>query len=457
MKQLKLSEIGVLFKTKIPTRSDVIINKVSNNIRDLEDNALTFHIKKAESLSLKKLEQLSNCYIVTDQPLLKGMAASNKFIFVKNVNTAYKKLCDYYRNLFDIPVIAVTGTCGKTTTKEMIAQILRKNHRVVATKSSKNALRFMNDYLFEIDEKTEYAVFETAITHPGHLTLECEMFKPTIGVITTIGIDHLNWCRTLENYIRTKGELLIGLGNKGTLLINADDRNIRKLDFSLFKGKIVSFGVKKRADFKAEDITYSEGGMKFKLSYHNQKHEVFVPGYGYHNVYNALAALGVLVQLGKDLKTSIKFLAEVEHIRSHNELKKGKNNSLIIDDTWSSNPTSTAAALEVLEDLGKNKTKIAALGQISYLGRYAERYYEKIAETVIDHRVDILITKDQASRLIGEFAIKKGMKKEQVIFCNSENGFKEEILKRLNEKTIILFKCSMLDKSSQEVLDAIQA
>jgi UDP-N-acetylmuramoyl-tripeptide--D-alanyl-D-alanine ligase len=416
---------------------------------------LVFHLNKAEEMNLKKFENLESCYVVTDQPLLKGTMGVNRVIYVRNVKAAYDSFTNYYRNLFNLPVIAVTGTCGKTTTKEMITQVLRNKYKVVATESSKNALRFMNDYLMQIDDDTDYAVFETAITHPGNLIYECEFFKPTIGIITTIGIDHLNWCKTLDNYIRTKGELLTGLGKDSTLIINRDNKHIKKLDFSRFEGKILTFGIKKKADYQAKDIMYSENGMKFKLIYQNRVYPVYVPGFGEHNVYNALAALAAISVMKVDLKEAISFLEKFHHIRSHTELKPGINGSLIIDDTWSSNPTSTEAALKVLRELGKGKRKIAALGQISYLGKQAEKYYEKIAKMLIRNQVDILITKDRAAASIGNYAIKHGMNPEQVIRADNDQEFKAKLTERLNKGTICLFKCSMLDKSSQDVLKSI--
>jgi UDP-N-acetylmuramoyl-tripeptide--D-alanyl-D-alanine ligase len=452
MKKLRLNEIGEAIGLDL--LDDTMIDYVSNDIKRVADRTLVFHLNKAEELNIRKFARLRDCFIVTDQPLLKGTPFPERFLLVQNVQTAYRRFADYYRKLFKLPVVAVTGTCGKTTTKEMIAQMLRRNHQVVATESSRNGLRYMHDYLMGIDEKTDFAVFETAITHPGNLTYECEFFKPTVGLITTIGIDHLNWCRSLETYIRTKGELLVGLG-KGTLIINKDDRNIRKLDFQKFQGRILTFGINKHADFMAEEISYGEGGMKFRLVHKKKAYQVFVPGYGEHNVYNALGALAVMVVLGQNLKQAITYLADFQHIRSHNEFKAGHNDSTIIDDTWSSNPTSTEAALKVLRDQGEGKTKIAALGQISYLGRFSEIYYQKIAKMILNYQIDVLVTKDAQSRQIGEAAINLGMAPEKVIICNNDQEFQEALLGLLNKDSILLFKCSMLDKSSQTVLSEI--
>lgn len=455
MKKLKLKDIKKVLGLPAGPEDEAEISHVSDDITKMRDGALVFHLNKAEEINQKRFEN-SRCHVVTDQPLLKGTAGAERVIFVPNVRKAYEKFAEYYRNLFNIPVIAVTGTCGKSTTKEMIAQVLAKRHRVVATESSKNALRFMNDYLMQIDENTEYAVFETAITHPGQLIYECEFFKPTVGIITTIGIDHLNWCKTLDNYIRTKGELLTGLG-RGTLIINRDDKNIAKLDMSRFEGRIVTFGIKKNADFRAEEIVYGEKGMHFTLVRGRRRHEVYVPGLGEHNVYNALAALAAIAVLKLDLEEAIGYLALYKPLRSHVEAKPGIKGSLILDDTWSSNPTSVEAALKVLREVGRGKKKVAALGQISYLGKHAEKYYERIARMLIRHRTDYLITKDRPSSSIANYALKHGMPPERVFKAKDDRDFREKLVALLDEKTVCLFKCSMLDKSSQDILSEIIA
>lgn len=455
MKKLALKEIKKVLGLPSGPEDEVIIEHVTNDITKMNDATVVFHLNKAEEMKVKKFEKFTSCYVVTDQPLLKGTGGAERVLYVPNVKVAYDKFTTYYRSLFDIPVVAVTGTCGKTTTKEMIAQILRNKYQVVATESSKNALRFMNDYLMAIDDNTDFAVFETAITHPGNLIYECDFFKPTIGIITTIGIDHLNWCKTFDNYIRTKGELLTGLGKDGILIINRDNKHIRKLDFSNFKGKIITFGINKKADFQARDLVYDEKGMKFNLLYKNKYYPVYVPQFGEHNVYNALAALAAIVALKLDLNKAISHLARYRPIRSHTEIKKGIKGSLIIDDTWSSNPTSAEAALKVLKEIGRGKKKVAAFGQISYLGKYAEKYYEKIVKMLLRYQVDILITKDRASASIGNYAVKHGMDSKNVIKAKNDADFKEKLITLLDKNTVCLLKCSMLDKSSQNILESI--
>lgn len=455
MKILKLNEILSAINHQKVVSDAIKINYVSDDIKKMKNNSVIFHVNKAEEVDVKKLRALTNCFIITDQPILVDyFEIKDRFFFVNNIKEAYMMFIRFYRHLFKIPVVAVTGTCGKTTTKEMIAQALKLKHKVVHTISSKNALRFNNDYLMSFNDDTEFGVFETAITHPGNLTLECEIYRPTIGIITTIGIDHLNWCNTLDNYIRTKGEMLIGLGSKGTLIINHEDKNIKRLDMSNFTGEIITFGLKEGADWRASKIEYGKKGMHFDLIYKGKTYRAYIPCFGEHNVLNALASFCALYKLGYSIEEAITSLAQFKPIKSHTEIKQGLNQSIVIDDTWSSNPTSVKAALKVLSAKGKDKTKIAIIGKINYLGKHEENYYAAIAKMLVKYQINIIASLDKDAQKISEYAKLYGLKAEYWSFINDETLIKK-LKERLNEKTVVLFKFSMLDKSHQVVLDQV--
>lgn len=458
MKIIKLKEILRILNINKQVDENIYITYVGDDIKKIRNNSLIFHIHKDEELNVETYKKLSHCYIVCDQPLLVDYKElKDKFFLVSNVNTFYLQFVKYYRSLFKIPVIAVTGTCGKTTTKEMIAQVLKQKHEVVHTISSKNNLRFNNDYLMSFSDKTEYAVFETAITHPGHLLYQCEFFQPTIGIITTIGIDHLNHCKTMDIYTRTKGEMLTGLGNKGILIINNDNKYIKRIDMSLFKGEIITFGFKDGADFKVTNINYLDLGMNYEFTYLGKVYKGYIPGFGEHNVLNAMAATIALYKIGYKIEDALIFLSRFKHIRSHTELKKGINNSLIIDDTWSSNPTSMKAALKVLSVKGEAKDKILVLGKINYLGKHKQDHYQKIAKMVKKYNVNTLITLDEDAKVIGKFALENGFNINNILHFQNDEKLISYFKENLNQNSIVLFKFSMLDKTHQKVIDEIIA
>lgn len=456
MKPIRLHKLLRLIGISPKGYPNTLIKSVEDRVDRVAERTVIFHLKKTIELDTDRFQKVRSCFIITDQPFLKRQQLPReRLIFVTNVEQAYLAFIRYYRSQFQIPVVAVTGTCGKTTTKEMIKQALSHEYRVVATVRSKNNLRYNHRYLMAIDETTDVAVFEMAMTHPGNLITESEFFRPTIGVITMIGVDHLNQLKTMDHYIRAKGEMLAALNYEGTLILNQDDVHTQQNDFSPYRGKIITFSLKQKADFQATNIEYAESGMRFTLVHRGHRYPVYVPGLGTHQVANALAALAVLSELGMDLKKAIGYLSLFEPVPSHTALLKGWNGSIIIDDTWSSNPTSFQSALAVLGEKGKGKKKVAVIGRINYLGAHEKRSYHELGKRLVDAGIDYVVIADDKARPIGESAVYHGLDPSRYLFCPDRRELGDRLKKLLDEQTVLLMKVSMLDKSFRPVLDAI--
>lgn len=452
MKILYLNDIKKAIDVPVNDINPVITN-VFNNINKIESNSVIFHLNREATLDVDKLKKLDNVFIVTDQlPLKEWGLLDEVFILVKNVNRSYQMFVDYYRNLFSLPIIAVTGTNGKSTTKEMIAQVLRNKYKVVANIGSRNNPAFNLDHLLEIDDQTDYAVFETCIINPGYVSNTLEYYKPSVGIITNVGIDHLSGCKTPDNYLRAKSEMIAGLNYQGTLIINGDDENIKRLDLSYYKGKIIRFGLNNDNDFVGLDIEYTIKGMRFKLIVSNISYDVEVPGIGEHNVYNALACLACVNILGVSMEEAIRFLSNYKHIKSHLEVHKGLNDSMLIDDTWHINIKGVEAALKVLDKISNDKKKVVVFGRIPYLKEDTDYYYHQIGELLIEHKIDYLVTIDSQIKLLNKRMSELGFSKAHLFHCKNKNEI-EYVLNLLSTaKTIILLKESMYDKTLKELL-----
>lgn len=452
MKYFDINKLCEILHLKPIDKEPIMIKNCQTSLYGMNHDTVIFHLYKTETLDIKRLEKLNNCFIITDQPLLKKFVRVKKhFLYVNDIEKAYERFINFYRNQFRITTVAVTGTCGKSTTKEMIKQILSKKYRVTGTIGSRNSLRNNHDYLMEIDDNIDFGVYETAITDPGQLIYSAKFFKPLVGVITNIGIDHLSGCRTLENYIRAKGELLTVLNNdKGILVINGDDENIAQLDFSSYQGKIIRCSLKNDADFYATNITEKNDSTAFILHHQHKKYQVTIPTIGEHNVYNALLALAVVTALGMDIVEAIICISTFKPLRAHLEMFSGINGSTIIDDTWSSNPTSVKAALEVLQKLKGDK--VLVIGNISYLGDAARDQAIEIGKMVVNYGVDRLITIDNFSKQIGTAAINRGMNPRHVIHCESFEVLDDTIRSLLRPDVFILFKTSMLDNKVKRII-----
>lgn len=457
MKSIILKDIINVIGGKLKYGDDSI--KVKNAVirnKYLKDNTIFFNLDKTDKINWSEYGKYKNFIIVTEN-IDYSLKVQKEFtiVIVKDINDAYWRFIKYYRDLFSIPVIAVTGTCGKTTTKEMTKHILSKFYNVNATYLSKNSLSMNLPYLMDIDDNTQAAVYETGVAYPEDLLISCKYFSPNIGIITNIGIDHLDGCKTHENYIKAKATMIQGLNYKGALILNGDDENIKKINLDSFNGNIVYFGTNENCDFRAINIKYGKKGMEFTITHEKTQYKAVLPGYGNHNVYNALASIAAAYTLGISITDSAKILKTYKYVSSHTQLRNGINGSTIIDDTWSSNPTSTKAALKVLKKLSKGKKTIIILGKMSLLGEYETRFYSEIGELVYETGIDTLITVGGVTKAIAKRALELGMDKSDVyMFKNGYNLF--GVMKSLlDEDTILLVKTSMLDHSTDDLMKKI--
>jgi UDP-N-acetylmuramoyl-tripeptide--D-alanyl-D-alanine ligase len=445
MKNLPLKTIVEVVNGDIQKGTDdFVIESFVTRTKRLKQGALLFDLYHEENINTDSCPKGRSCAIVTDTPAnFSGLGENITVIQVVDINEACWKFIEFYRSLFKIPVIGVTGTCGKTTTKEMIKHILSENYKVNATYKSYNALYRDLGYLLDIDDDTQAAVYEMGVASPGDLNTSCRYFKPQVGVITNIGIDHLQAFGTLSAYIMAKAEFLEGLGFEGTLILNADDENIKKIDLEKYKGNVITFGFDDQAYFKASNVQHTKGGLKFTLQYNDNVYNLFIPGYGEFNVMNATAAIAAAHAIGFDINEAGGRLASFRNVERHFEFNRGINGSTVIDDTWSTNPTSTEAALKLLKTLSQGKKTIAALGRMCLLGKRSSEYHYKIGEKVAEIGIDQLIAIGDGASEIGLGAIQKGMDWDSVYFCKDSDETYEVLKKALNENSISLVKTTM--------------
>ena len=213
------------------------IHHVTHDRFDIRNHTVYFRLNN-KRVPVDSIKTYKDVFIVTDTPF-SNMESLNpeQIIMVKDLKESFFKFTSYYRHLFQLPVVAITGTCGKSTTKEMLKYILEETHNVQATKSSKNADYFHLSYLMGIDQDTEVAVFETAVAAKGDMLEACKYFFPTIGVMTMIDVDHTDKFRLFDDYIQEKAKIMEGLNYEGTLILNTDDPYLSLIDTSKFKGQ----------------------------------------------------------------------------------------------------------------------------------------------------------------------------------------------------------------------------
>lgn len=293
-------------------------------------------------------------------------------LVVQDTRRAMGKLAGTWRSGFAIPLIAITGSNGKTTVKEMLVSILSLKAPVLATKRNLNNDIGVPLTLFGLGSEHRYAVVEMGANHPDEISWLSHIARPTVALITQCAPAHLEGFGSVEGVARAKAEIFDGLDPGGVAIINADDdfaefwRN-RASGFSQ-----LSFGLKNQADVTARSISQSitTGTNNFELSTPAGTIDIELPLLGLHNIINAMAATACALALEIDLKLIKQGLEKIKPVKGRLEMKKGLNNSRIIDDTYNANPASLTAAIKTISSF--TGTNWLALGDMGELGAKSE-------------------------------------------------------------------------------------
>jgi UDP-N-acetylmuramoyl-tripeptide--D-alanyl-D-alanine ligase len=430
------------------------IRHVTYDRWDIESHTIYFRWTNRE-IPVDSIKKYQNVFIVTDTPF-SGMEKlkPEQIIMVGDIEDSFFQFTSYYRHLFSIPVVAITGTCGKSTTKEMLKHILKETHNVQATIGSKNADYYNLDYLMGIDEDTDVAVFETAVSKRGDMTESCKYFYPTIGMITMIDVDHTDKIRSFDDYLAEKAKIMEGMNNKGTLILNEDDRYLSTIDTSKFKGEIITFGKHRDATFRIKEVEYNTSGMTFLMKHKRLIFKGYTPGLGEHNVYNAVASITAAATLGVDIGYALKRLSSFRHMRSHFEIIEGRNGVTLVDDTWKSNPASLKTGLETLSRMASpSQRKIVVLGRMAALGKYGDEEYEKAGRLLGDLGIDVLITKGFIARDFEKPAIEAGVNSQNVYHFSEADEMKRFFDSFLKPNDIVYFKTGGNDPDFDDVIE----
>jgi UDP-N-acetylmuramoyl-tripeptide--D-alanyl-D-alanine ligase len=448
MKILTVRELLTIVGGNLITGNlDLEINNATPYVESMKKpNTLLFLLRKRK-IKWDILYKYKPCVVITDKIFIELLKFEDcTLIKVDNDEEAYQKFINFYRNQFDIPIIAVTGTSGKSTTVGMIEHVLSKHLDVVATKNSANGRTSHFMYLMSIDNSTEAAVFEAAVGKPGDITNACKYYKPQIGVITNIGTHHIDECITQEGYINAKGELLSSLPNDGVLIINSDDEFTSKLPINQFKGRVVTVSTEHESTFTATNIQYTENGMSFDLTYNGECENFCVPGFGRHQVYNALQAIAAANELGINFKQIKEALKTFEKLPLRFQVKKGLNSCILLNDSWNVTTTSLKAALITQKELSKGRKQVVLLGEIHRTGQYTNEIAAQYVELFMKYGsdVDTLVTISNTGELIVNALKAHGFKGKLYNFQN-EQGIIELLSEELDNDTIFLLKVTVED------------
>ncbi|MDN5344232.1 MAG: UDP-N-acetylmuramoyl-tripeptide--D-alanyl-D-alanine ligase [Clostridia bacterium] len=363
-------------------------------------------------------------------------------IQVDNTLQALQQLAAYHRRRhFHGPLVAVTGSSGKTTTKNLVAAVLGSRMEVVKTPGNFNNEIGLPLTLLSLAPVHQAAVVEMAMRGPGEIAALCALARPTAGVITNIGTAHLERLGSVAAIAAAKGELLAALPPDGVAILNGDDAWCRKLAAtSPCRG--VFYGLEGQVEVAAREITsLGAQGTAFTAVFPGARVRLQVPVPGRHNVYDALAALATGYALGLDPEAMAAGLARWPAENLRQELRPGPGGCLVFNDAYNANPESMQAALQALATLPGRR--VAVLGEMRELGPAGPALHREVGRVAAGVGLGRLITVGELAREIAAGAIEAGMPTDQV-FCCAGHQEAAQHLGDLGAGDVVLFKGSRL-------------
>ncbi|MBP2662367.1 MAG: murF [Firmicutes bacterium] len=341
-------------------------------------------------------------------------------IQVINTLTALQELARFHRQRYHIPVIAVTGSNGKTTTKDMLAAVLSSRFKVLKTEANFNNEIGLSLTLLKLDASHEVAVVEMGMRAIGEIRGLTKIALPTVGVVTNVGETHMEILGSIENITAAKAELVEAIGHDDVVILNADDQHVRDMQLKT-QGRVVFYGLTPAAFVRAENITTGENGeliTAFECCSARGSFPVTLPAVGIHNVYNALAAIAVGWELGLKPNEIQKGIGSFVTGAMRLEIKRYSQYT-VINDVYNASPLSMAAALTTLANISKGR-KIAVLGDMLELGDAAVEAHRRVGRQAAEQGVDILIAVGALAKHIAAAASEQGVKTTLAFTGHSE-------------------------------------
>lgn len=360
---------------------------------------------------------------------------------------------DIIKQIYKKPLIAITGTAGKTTVKAMISAILREKWFIFESRDYYNTTFNTPKHKEEIGPIHRAVVLEYGMGFPGQIAEHCSIIQPNMAVITNVGSAHIgNFEGKVEKLAAAKSEVIYGMHPEGLLFINQDDQNSKLLHTSKFNGIITRIGIESACEYQARNTMYSQDGMEFDITLNGNDHHFFIPMIGKHNIYNALFAIAVTDKLGfspEEMKNGLRAIRKPERRLHVHHLK---NNITVIDDTVHAHPTAMKAAIDVLVEVGKQK-KIAVLGSMGELGVLMEEAHREIGKYAVTKGIDALYTYGNYSSHTHEAALASGFSNEQAkhFYGLKRKELHRELLKIIEPGTTVLVKGASRQKMYETV------
>ena len=374
-----------------------------------------------------------------EPPAAPFSASTPVCLLVEDTIAALQTSAKAWRARFPAEVIGITGSVGKTSTKELTHAVLSSKYRTFKSPGNRNSILGLPLALFDLQESDEKAVLEMGMYTTGEIATLCDLTQPKVGVVTLVGAVHLERAGSMENIVKAKRELVEALPADGTAILNKDDAHVMSMADHT-QASIFTYGLSNTADLWADNIrSMGLNGVRFTLHYQDEAMIVQVPLLGRHSVHTSLraAAVGLVEGLTWD---------EILHGLRNTAVQlrlvtvPGPRNSLIIDDTYNASPDSVVAALNLMHDL--DGRSVAVLGDMLELGYLEEEAHRQVGRRAAEV-AKLLVTVGQRARWIGEEAIASGLPKDKVVMVEDAVTAVPTLEELIEENDTVLVKGSL--------------
>ncbi len=359
---------------------------------------------------------------------------------VDNTIAALQQIARYWRRKLDLRVVGVTGSVGKSTTKELIAEVLSTRYRTLKSPGNLNNEIGLPLTMLRLSSGYQYAVFEMGFYVPGEIAFLCDIALPQIGVVTNVGTVHAERAGSQEAIARGKAELVQALPQspEGVAILNFDDPWVRQMEEKT-RARIFFYGLSREANLWADDVIgLGLEGIRFRLHYLGETLHVRVPLIGRHSVHTALRAAAVGLVEGLNWQEILEGLNQ-----GHTQLRlaavRSQTGALLLDDTYNASPESMLAALTLLDEL--EGRKVAVLGDMLELGPYERGGHEMVGLRAAQV-ADVLLTLGERAHIIAEAARRAGMKKSAILEFDEFEPLMDWLKTNLTKQDVVLIKGS---------------
>ncbi len=453
MKALTLREIAEAVSGKLTGGEDMIIDGITTDSRKGGRGMLFVAIKgerfDGNDFAVEFLQSGDAVIVERAMEAPDGKAV----VTVDDTKKALRDLAKYYREQFPIPAVGVTGSVGKTSTKDMIASVLSQRFNTLKTQGNFNNEIGLPLTVFNLTQAHDIAVLEMGMNNAGEISRLTAIAQPCTAVITNIGTAHIGNLGSQQNILKAKLEILEKLEPNGLVVLNADDKILWSLKGRL-PHSVIYYGIENlKADVVATDIILGNDKSRFKVDVGGGACCFEVNEIGQHHIYNALAAIIVGINFKMKVADIINGVAAFETGSMRQSISK-VGGVTVIDDCYNASAASMASAIKVLSQLGGANRTIAVLGDMLEQGSFAEREHRSVGGAVAEHGIDLLVTVGKDAKYIADEADVKGVKDIMSFDTNAQAA--KYLAGTVRPPDTVLFKASR-GMHFEEISEALKA